>query len=288
MLGSALREVAPALGFEVVALTREDLDITDELAVSAAIGSFAGGGGAGEGLHHGVEGLGVVVNAAAYTDVDGAEDDPEGAYRVNEHGAGLLAGAARSAGLGFVHVSTDFVFDGEKDGPYREDDTPRPLGVYGASKLAGERAVLAAHSEGLVVRTAWVFGPPGPNFPMKILDLAGKHTSLQVVDDEIGSPTYSIDLAAGLLDLAGAGARGLFHVTASGSCSRLELAREALWLTGIGVAVEPVNSAGFPTKARRPKNSVLDCAKAADMGVRLSEWKDGLARYLGVEQAVIE
>lgn len=280
MLGSALVSAAPTRGYEVVALTREELDITDEAAVGRAIDGFAGGGGAGEGPNGGVRDRGVVVNAAAYTDVEGAKDDPQGAFLVNERGAGMVAAAARSAGLDFVHVSTDFVFDGEKDGPYREDDPPAPLSAYGASKLGGERAVLAACPDALIVRTAWIFGTPGPDFPTKILGLAENQRTLRVVEDEVGSPTYSVDLAAGILALVAADARGLFHLTAAGRCTRYELARETLSLAGLDVAVEPVTSATFPTKVRRPKNSVLDCGRAAAVGVRLPEWRDGLARYL--------
>ncbi len=269
MLGSALAAAAPGRGYAVTALTRQALDITDEGAVHAACAAFATGAEPG-----------LVVNAAAYTDVEGAEDDPLGAYSVNERGAGHLATAARSAGLGFAHVSTDFVFDGEKAGPYRENDVPAPLSVYGASKLAGERAVLAVHPDALVVRTAWVFGAPGPSFPTKILALAQSRPSLRVVEDEVGSPTYAVDLAAGLLDLVAAGAHGLIHLAASGSCSRVELARETLRLVGLDVTVEAVTSEAFPTKARRPKNSVFDCVRAAELGVELPEWRDGLARFL--------
>lgn len=268
MLASALEVVASGRGLLCTALGIGQLDITDEAAVHSACAALAADD----------EG-GLVVNAAAYTNVEGAEGDPKGAYAVNERGSGFLAVAAREAGLGFVHVSTDFVFDGETDRPYREDDPPRPLNVYGASKLAGERAVAAAYPGALIVRTAWVFGPPGPNFPSKILSLARTHPSLRVVEDEVGSPTYTIDLAAGLLDLAQAGASGLFHLTASGFCSRCELAREVVRLAGMEVPVEPVSSAVFPTNVRRPRNSILDCGKAAGLGVCLPHWRNGLARY---------
>ncbi|MHB9149514.1 MAG: dTDP-4-dehydrorhamnose reductase [Thermoleophilia bacterium] len=269
LLATAREVVASGRGLPFTALGIGRLDITDEAAVRSAFLDFAAGGAGG-----------LVMNAAAYTNVEGAEDDPEGAYAVNEQGAGFLAAAAREAGLGFVHVSTDFVFDGETDRPYREDDAPNPLSVYGASKLAGERSVAAAYPGALIVRTAWVFGPPGPNFPSKILSLARTHPYLRVVEDEVGSPTYTVDLAGGILDLAAAGAGGLFHLTASGSCSRYRLACEVLRIVGIDVPVEPVSSKVFPTKVRRPQDSTLDCSRAAAMGVRLPDWKDGLARYL--------
>jgi dTDP-4-dehydrorhamnose reductase len=180
-----------------------------------------------------------------------------------------------------VHVSTDFVFDGTKDGAYSESDVPNPLSVYGASKLAGEHAVTAADPRALIVRTAWVFGPGGINFPTKILDNAAQSTALRVVCDEIGSPTYTLDLAAGILHLARAQAQGVFHVAGLGWCSRDEFAREVLRLAGRSdVEVEPVPASTFPGKAARPANSVLDCAKARASGVLMPEWHDSLARFV--------
>jgi dTDP-4-dehydrorhamnose reductase len=220
------------------------------------------------------------VNAAAYTNVERAEDDAGTAYRVNELGARLLAEAARDAGLGFAHVSTDFVFDGAKWGAYVETDPTDPLSVYGASKLAGERAVAQAYPGALIVRTAWVYGPAGENFPVKILRAARTHPSLKVVTDEVGSPTYTIDLAAGLIALADAGAAGIFHLVGAGSCTRYELAVEVLRLAGLEVPVEPVIAATFPSRAARPANSVLDCGKAAALGVRMPEWREALARFV--------
>jgi dTDP-4-dehydrorhamnose reductase len=267
MLGTALRLVLaghPGCVF----LQETDLDITDQAGVLRAFASFAASGGR------------LVVNAAAYTNVEKAEDEPDVAYLVNSEGAGILAAAARELGLDLVHVSTDFVFDGEKKGPYREDDETSPLSVYGASKLAGERAVLRGHPEALVVRTAWVFGPGGTNFPMKILDLANRLRELRVVANEVGSPTYTLDLARGLLALVGAGARGIYHLTGSGSCSRFTLAGEVLRLAGHDVPLLPVTADAFPTNARRPLNSVLDCSKAAALGVALPSWRDGLARFI--------
>ena len=196
-----------------------------------------------------------------------------------------------------MHVSTDFVFDGEKDGPYTEDDPPNPLNVYGASKLAGERAVTTVNPGALIVRTAWVYGPGGANFPVKILAAArraleagargetpGGTPTLHVVTDQMGSPTYTVDLAGGLLDLLAAGAAGLFHLTGGGSCSRYEWALETLRLAGIRIpgqiVVEPVASDAYPTKARRPRNSVLDCCESQALGVGLPDWRDGLGRFM--------
>jgi dTDP-4-dehydrorhamnose reductase len=270
MLGTALRRMAPGRGVEVVAPEEAGFDITSPEAVESTISAFAR-----------AHPDGVVVNSAAYTNVEKAEEDSERAYRVNQYGAALLAETAAVHGLPFVHVSTDFVFDGTKPGPYTELDEPNPLSVYGASKLAGELAVAVAHPGALIVRTAWSFGPGAPNFPVKILELAKTRDRLQVVSDEVGSPTYTIDLADALLTLIDAGAAGTFHVAGSGWCSRDELARETLRLAGLSsVEVEPVRSDTFPSKAARPHNSVLDCSKAAAVGAVMPTWRDSLARFM--------
>ena len=304
MLGTALVRVAPELGHTARAYTEQELDITDRAALGEAVARFAGeiskGGAAGGGETAGgggevagaVEATGAVINSAAYTDVERAEDDAERAYLINELAASWVAEAARENGLAMVHVSTDFVFDGTKGAPYSETDATHPLSVYGASKLAGERSVLAAHPTALVIRTAWTYGPGGTNFPLKILQRAKAAIEdadpakrvLRVVTDEVGCPTYSVDLATGLLGLLSAGATGLFHLAGAGFCSRYELALEALRLAGFDVpgelTVEPVPSAMFPMKAVRPQTAVLDCGKAAQVGVRLPAWQDGLSRFL--------
>jgi len=270
MLGHALQAVCSQRGRPFFAPVESEFDITSPEEVSRVVISFAA-------LHPD----GALVNAAAYTNVERAEDDPETAFAVNRTGARLLAHAAARAGMPFVHVSTDFVFDGTKDGPYTEDDKPNPLSVYGVSKLAGERVVLAANPTALIVRTAWVFGPYGSNFPTKILERASGSIAITVVNDEVGSPTYTLDLAAGILDLAAAGARGTYHLAGSGSCTRDEMAREILRLAGLErVKVVPVPAATFPSKAPRPANSVLDCSKAAALGAVMPDWRDALARFV--------
>ena len=279
MLGTALRRVLDAQGLRFVAPGEGDFDITDPVAVNHRVAEFAESLAPGE--------RGVLVNAAAYTNVERAEDEPDLAYLVNEHGAALLARAARSTGLRFVHVSTDFVFDGRKDGAYTEDDEPNPLSVYGVTKLAGEVAVLAEDPDAIVARTAWVFGPAGANFPTKILAAARTHPSLKVVTDEVGSPTYTIDLAAGILGLVAASANGLYHLAGSGSCSRFEMAREILRLAAVDTPVEPVTSDVFPMRAARPMNSVLDCSKAAELGVTMPEWHDALARFIAEDAGLV-
>jgi len=270
MLGHALQAVCSQRDRSFFAPVESEFDITSVQEVSRVVTSFAA-------LHPG----GVLVNAAAYTNVERAEDDPETAFAVNRTGARLLAHAAARAGLPFVHVSTDFVFDGTKKGAYTEDDVPNPLSVYGVSKLAGERVVLAANPRALIVRTAWVFGPYGSNFPTKILERASGSIAITVVNDEAGSPTYTLDLAAGILDLLNAGASGIYHLAGSGSCTRDEMAREILCLAGLdAVMVAPAPASTFPSKAPRPANSVLDCSKAAALGVTMPDWRDALARFV--------
>ncbi len=272
MLGAALQRVLGGSGLRLVSPSEGEFDITDSAAVRQCVHAFAASLVSGE--------RGVLLNAAAYTNVERAEDEPDVAHRVNEHGARNLASAAREAGLGLVHVSTDFVFDGTKVGAYAETDQPNPLSVYGASKLAGEIAVFAEHPDAIVVRTAWVFGPNGSNFPTKILEAAKTRPSLAVVTDEIGSPTYTLDLAAGILGLVDADATGLFHLAGSGSCTRFELAREVLAQAGVEVLLEPMSASAFPTKAARPANSVLDCSRAAALGVTMPPWREGVARFV--------
>ena len=212
--------------------------------------------------------------------MEAAESNEARAFAVNERGARTVAEAAARHGLGLVHVSTDFVFDGAKTGPYTEDDTPNPLSVYGRSKLAGDRAVWAACPDALVVRTAWVYGPGGSNFPSKILAAARTRDEVRVVTDEVGSPTYSADLARGILELWLRGGRGLFNLAGSGSCSRFELAQEVIAAAGLPARVVPVASGTFPTKAARPKNSVLCLDKARGLGVEMPPWQDSVRAYV--------
>jgi dTDP-4-dehydrorhamnose reductase len=274
MLGTALRRVLAERGARFLAPAEHDFDITDPVRVRHVVADFAASLAAGE--------RGALVNAAAFTDVERAEDEPELAYLVNTQGAANVARAAATAGLAFAHVSTDFVFDGRKSEPCTEDDEPHPLSVYGASKLAGDEAVFAEHPDALVVRTAWVFGAGGANFPSKILSAAREGRHLQVVSDEVGSPTFTYDLARGILGLLDLGATGLFNLAGAGSCSRFELARATLDLAGLSdVAIEPVSSAAFATRAKRPAHSVLDCSKAASLGVTMREWREALAQFVG-------
>jgi dTDP-4-dehydrorhamnose reductase len=267
MLGTALREALASSNAEVVAPGERDFDITDAAAVSRVVEAFASGG------------PGTLLNAAAYTNVERAEDEPELAFLVNEAAPRILAETAAAHGLRFAHVSTDFVFDGDKRAPYVETDATNPLSVYGASKLAGELAVLDAMPGALVVRTAWSYFERGVNFPLKVLALASTRDEISVVTDEVGSPTYAPDLARGIIGLAEAGAGGVFHLAGAGACSRFEMATELLALVGSATRVMPTTSDRFPSAARRPAYSVLDCGRAAALGVRMPAWTDALRRF---------
>jgi dTDP-4-dehydrorhamnose reductase len=225
----------------------------------------------------------VVFNAAAYNKVDGAESEPGRALEVNALGPSLLAQAARAAGALFVHFSTDYVFDGTATRPYREDDCPRPLGAYGASKLAGEHLVASARGQSLVIRTSAVFGrggnrQKGGSFVERILAQARAGKPLRVVSDQTFSPTYSPDLAAAAIALVKAGARGLVHVSGGGSCSWHEFAVAGLRLASIGSPVEAIHAADLNLAAARPPYSVLDDARYRGFGLpALRPWPDALA-----------
>jgi dTDP-4-dehydrorhamnose reductase len=270
MLGIALQTVAAERGFETHAPEEDTFDITSHEMVPRVVSAFAK-----------AHPTGAVVNTAGYTDVDEAEEHAQEAFLLNQFGAALLAENAAANRLPFIHISSDYVFDGKKTGSYSETDEPAPLSIYGASKMAGEWAVMVADPRALIVRTAWVFGPGGSNFPTKILDQARTKEKIRVVSDEVGSPTYTIDLAGALLRLIDIGATGLMHVAGSGWCARDEMAREVLRLAKMrNVEIVSVRSNEVPGKAERPANAVLDCSRAAVVGVVMPSWRDALARFI--------
>jgi dTDP-4-dehydrorhamnose reductase len=272
-----LAEAARRGGVRLVALGRPDLDIADARSAAQAIGAARPS---------------LIVNAAAYTAVDKAESEPEQAFAINRDGAGRLAAAAAAARLPFVHISTDYVFDGRKPTPYREGDATAPLGVYGRSKLEGEAAVREACPGALVLRTSWVYSPYGQNFVRTMLGLAETRKVVRVVDDQRGAPTAAADIASAVLAMAplmlsGRCGGGLYHLSAGGSTTWHGFAAAifAGWKSrGRRVPVlEPITTADYPTPARRPANSQLDCGKiACDLGVRLPPWQQSLAACLDV------
>ena len=223
-----------------------------------------------------------VINAAAYTAVDRAESEPELAFALNRDGPATLAKACSRAGVPLIHVSTDCVFDGTKDGAYHEADIPRPINIYGASKRAGERAVLDAMPSALVVRTSWTFGPHGESFVTRLLALAQGRDSLTIVGDQHGKPTYAPALAEALLIFAhgmigGSETGGLMHLAGETALSRAEQAQIILDLArkrgGSWAKVTPIPSSAHPTAARRPLNAVLDCSLAAKRGIALGPFR---------------
>jgi dTDP-4-dehydrorhamnose reductase len=223
----------------------------------------------------------VVINAAAYTDVDGCETHVDLALAVNGEAPGHLARACAAVGATLVHFGTDFIFDGLSDRPYQPGDAARPLSVYGQSKWAGEEAVRAAGGAHLIVRTSWLFGPAGRNFVEAILSKAHAGDTLRVVTDQVGRPTLAGDLADAVLRLLDAGATGRVHFANSGSCSWFEFAREILHAAGLEPTVEPLTSVELGRPARRPAYSVLDTATYTRItGAEPPAWRDALRRYL--------
>lgn len=219
----------------------------------------------------------VVVNAAAFTKVDECERVPEVADAVNHHGQENLAQGCKEVGALCVYFSTDYVFDGEKGAPYTEEDPPRPVNQYGRSKLLGEEAAQAEAGEWLIVRSSWLYGPTGENFPKKILTRAKAGEPLRVVDDQTGSPTYTPDLAVALVWMVDHGARGLFHVTNEGACTWHDFARALVAEAGLLNPVARLTSDRLSAPARRPRFSVLHNGKAHRFGLTpLRPWKDTL------------
>jgi dTDP-4-dehydrorhamnose reductase len=271
--GQLGREIVALLGGEVAwAGDRAEIDATDGAAVSALVARVRPD---------------VVFNAAADNRVDAAESEPQAAFAVNASAPHFLARAARDAGALLVHYSTDYVFDGTASRPYREDDAPRPLGVYGASKLAGEMLVAASGAEHLVVRTSGVLGrggseQKGGSFVERIVAQARAGQPLRVVADQVFAPTCAADLAAASLALVRAGGRGLFHVTNAGACSWHELASAALAASGLDVPVERITVAELRLPARRPAYSVLDGGRYLGLGLPpLRSWREALPDCLG-------
>jgi dTDP-4-dehydrorhamnose reductase len=232
----------------------------------------------------------IVVNAAAYTAVDRAESEPDAAWAANCVGPDNIAAACRQLGIPLIHISTDYVFDGTKSGAYREDDPVNPLGVYGASKEAGERAVRAALREHIILRTAWVYSGHGHNFVKTMLRLARERPVLRVVADQIGSPTSAAALAGAIAQLArpvtnGTAIWGTYHLAGAGAVTWHGFAEAIFDLAsrwrGPPPRVEPITTADYPTPARRPSNSVLDCSRiGAAFGVGLRPWRAALAEVI--------
>jgi dTDP-4-dehydrorhamnose reductase len=271
MLGRDLHAAAASAGAEVVALDRAALDITDAAGVAHAVADAAPE---------------ILVNCAAYTNVDGAEGDEATALRVNGEGAGRVAGAAAACGAWTIHVSSDYVFDGRGERPYVESDAVGPLSAYGRSKLAGERAVAAAAPAAhTIVRSSWLFGTEGACFPATIMRLAAERDELSVVEDQVGCPTYTGHLARALVELAERRVPGVVHVAGGGECSWFAFAREIVAAAGLACEVRPCTTDEFPRPAPRPAYSVLRSERIGEGVPVLAEWRVGLADYLGARVA---
>jgi dTDP-4-dehydrorhamnose reductase len=270
MLGQDLTAAAEGAGHECAGLDLPELDILDASATHAAV------------REHEPD---VVVNCAAWTDVDGAEENEEQATAVNATGAGNVAAGAAAAGALVIQISTDYSFDGTAAEPYVESSPTSPLGAYGRSKLAGELAVMqAVPDQWTIVRSAWLFGPHGKNFVDTMLRLGAERDEVTVVNDQIGCPTYTGHLAAALVDLAERGVTGTVHLAGGGSCSWYELAVAAFERTDTECTVKPCTTEEFGRPAPRPAFSVLR-SERGDVP-QLPPWKEGLAAHLAVSRAV--
>ncbi len=259
-LGLAVREVFAR--HTLVPRTHAELDIAEPAAVTAALDALAPE---------------LVLNAAAYTAVDKAEAEPDAAYRVNQAGARALALATARRGIPLLHVSTDYVFDGEKGAPYLESDATHPLSVYGASKLAGEEEVRRANPRHFIVRTSWLYGPVGRNFALSVRAAAAREPRLRVVDDQWGSPSYAPHLAVALEALIATQAFGTHHLANAGVTSRFEFARVLLAALASATPLEPIPTSAWPTPARRPRNTALASERAT--GISLPDWREGVRDF---------
>jgi len=274
----SLLERGPGLGAEIVPLGRPELDLAQAARALDLIAAAKPD---------------LVVSAAAYTAVDKAESEPELAFAVNADGPRAIGAAASLLGVPLIHISTDYVFDGSKATPWTEDDTPGPIGVYGTSKLAGERAVLETCPRSAILRIGWVYSPFGGNFAKTILRLAGERDRLRIVGDQTGSPSSALDVADGVLRVARnliaepdrKDLLGVFHMGAGGEATWAEFAAAICdWLAetkGRKVTVEKITTAEYPTAARRPQNSRLDSRKlAAVHGYSMPPWRQSLPAVL--------
>ncbi|MBP6627021.1 MAG: dTDP-4-dehydrorhamnose reductase [Arenimonas sp.] len=280
--GALLRQLAP-LG-EVVASTRSGRLPDGQACLSADLGDLA----TLPGLVHRVA-PDLVINASAYTAVDKAEDEPELAYRINAQAPAVLARACADAGIGLVHFSTDYVFDGAGQRPYHEDDATGPLGVYGASKLAGEVAVRESGAAHKIFRLCWVYGPRGGNFLLTMLRLARERRDVRVVADQIGAPTSAACIAQGVAHAIARrpDAIGTWHFAAGGHASWRDFA-EAIFSEALArgllaqvPTLEGITSAQYPARARRPAYSLLDTQRfERDFGLHIGDWREGLAAVM--------
>lgn len=269
-LAQALQRRCPS-GWQVLALGRDAADLADPAACASVVARCQAD---------------VVINAAAYTAVDRAEDEVALATTINGDAPGAMAQAAAARGLPFLHVSTDYVFDGSGTKPWATDAPANPLGAYGRSKLAGERAVQAVDGTYAILRTSWVFSAQGSNFVKTMLRLGAARETINVVADQIGGPTSANDIAAALFTMAAAlqadhGMRGIYHLSGGPDVSWADFAREIFTQSQIGCQVCDIPSSAYPTPAKRPANSRLDCASLETVfGITRPDWRGSLGEIL--------
>lgn len=265
-LGYDLCSILREEGHETLGVDRSDFDLTDRVATERFL----------DASHPDA-----VIHCAAFTDVDGAEQNPLLCRRVNRDGSAYLAKAAQDCGAKLLYLSTDYVFAGIGEDFYTTQDRPRPLSVYGETKYQGEEATLSLCSRAFVVRTSWVFGRHGRNFVSTMIELARKKREIPVVRDQVGSPTYTRDLSRLIAQMIRTDRYGIYHATNEGICSRAEFAREILRQAGLDAEIRPVWTADYPSPAKRPLNSRMSKQGLEDAGLaRLPHWRDALARYL--------
>ncbi|WP_282022621.1 dTDP-4-dehydrorhamnose reductase [Priestia flexa] len=265
-LGKELVELFNNEGFEVYGFGRDEMDITNQSQVKEII--------------HRVQ-PDIVIHSAAHTKVDLAESEPEKAFAINAYGTRNVAVAAEQIKAKLVYVSTDYVFDGTGTEPYDEFSPTSPLGVYGKSKLAGEQFVRDLHSQFFIVRTSWVYGKHGANFVKTMLKLGSEKKELSVVADQVGCPTYTLDLATTILELVSTEKYGVYHVSNSGQCSWYEFAKAIFDEAGIEVQVNPCTTEEFPRPADRPAYSVFKHQSLAINNITIPrQWRDGLVHFL--------
>jgi dTDP-4-dehydrorhamnose reductase len=263
MLGRDVMLAAGNAGHDVIGFGHTELDVSDAAAVESKLEA---------------ERPDVVINCAAWTDVDGAEEAEETAMAVNGTGAGKVAAAAAAVGASIVYVSSDYVFDGAKGAPYVETDQPAPLSAYGRTKLAGEEATAAANPRHFVVRSSWLFGIGGNNFVETMLRLAASQNEVLVVHDQVGSPTYTWHLAYGIVRLIEGLEHGIHHMAAAGRCSWYEFAREIFEQAGVECKVLSATTDMLGRPAPRPALSALESQR--EHAIELPSWQDGLAGYI--------
>lgn len=268
-LGSEIAKLLMVSGYQVYGMGKSELDILNEDLVHNVVSKIRPD---------------IIIHCAAYTHVDKAESEPDKAFLVNAIGTRNIAIAAEMVHSKLIYISTDYVFDGCSTTPYHEFSPMSPVNIYGSSKLAGEMYVRDFHSKFFIIRTSWVFGRTGKNFVKTMLQFSQEKEQLKVVDDQVGCPTYTVDLCKCIIQLMKTNKYGIYHISNSGSCSWFEFAKEIFSLTNHKIKLEPCTTEQFPRLAKRPKYSVLD-----QMGLRINQfkpmphWKDALKRFLEMD-----